>query len=1083
MLSPLHLYLLGDFRLLSGDAPVMTVNSLRQQSLLAYLVLHRTAPLDRSHLAFLLWPDATETHAHANLRKLLHQLRQAFPTIDHFLHADRLTLAWQPAADLLWTFDVLDFEQALTQAEQAERDQDTAALRQALERAAGLYHGDLLPGCYDEWIVPERDRIRQLFFQTLERLLRLLEEEREYDAAIKAARRLLRYDPLHEETYRLLMRLYALCGNRAAALRTYHTSVTVLERELGTGPSEATRAAYEALVRSDTAPVTQTGPLTARRTAPPLLGRKVEWRQLQEEWRKAASGRPHIVILTGEPGIGKTRLAEELEVWVSRQGMTTVSSRCYTALEQLAYAPVTTWLRTDALQSVLSTFDPTRLTEIARLLPEVLATHAKLPRPTSMTEGWQRQHFFEALARTLLSARQPLLLLLDDLQWCDNETLAWLQYLFRFEPGARLLLVGTVRAEELQPGHPLVAFLRALQHDRLVTEIPLGRLTAAETASLAEHITGRPLAAMVGDTLFHETEGNPLFVVEMARADTLGRHAGGQTEAKSLPLLLPPVVQAVLAERLAQLSPLARQVANVAAVIGREFSFAVLAQTSSEDEEVTVRGLDELWQRRLVREQGTGAAETYDFSHDKLRELVYASLSPTSRRLLHRRVAEAFQAVYVEDQDMVSGQIAVHYERGHLPERAIHYYLQAGEAERRIYANAAAQHAFERAVALLKTYTPGSARQAVPWMTAVQVYTSLGDLFMTTGRYEDARQAFQSAITYIPEQAYLWQARLQGRLARTWNFVSTNPHDTFHVNALQAFQAAERILQQQPEPANPVWRDEWVELHFAQLFPLRGSVDDMTATIEKVRPAIVQYGTAEQRKLFSEVEGLRNLIRSRFTASEEALASRRAALAELQQTDDMGEIGTGHLALGIILLWADHLDEAEEHLGSALRIAEQTGIVWLRTRSLTFLPFIFRKRGQVEEVRYLLARAQNTEAAQRNSIISGHYAWLALRDGNLTEAEAYAQRSVEEGRHQQMEINPFQWVGLWPLLGVALTQGKIAVAIDHVSMLLAPTQQPPPAQLRTLLETAQHAWEAGQQAEAQALLQQAVPLAEQMGYL
>src|SRR2546430_8079475 len=238
---------------------------------------------------------------------------------------------------------------------------------------------ELLPNCYDEWILPERDRWRQAFLQAAERLIALLEEERDYDAAIRAAPQLLRQDSLHEPTYRQLMRLYGLRGDRAAALRVYHTCVTVLERELGTDPSEVTRAVYESLLQSDTSPKTQTGPLALRGTEAPLLGRKAEWRHLQEAWRKAAGGHPHVVILSGEAGIGKTRLAEEIEAWVSRQGMTTASARCYAALGHLAYAPVTTWLRTEVLHAGLLTLDPIFLTEISRLLPELQAELPALP--------------------------------------------------------------------------------------------------------------------------------------------------------------------------------------------------------------------------------------------------------------------------------------------------------------------------------------------------------------------------------------------------------------------------------------------------------------------------------------------------------------------------------------------------------------------------------------------------------------------------------------------------------------------------------------------------------------------------------
>jgi DNA-binding SARP family transcriptional activator len=248
VIPTLHIQLLGDFLLVSGDVPVTAVDLPRLQSLLAYLVLHRTAPQARSHLAFLLWPDSIETQARAYLRKLVYQLRQALPDVDAFLHVDNHTLQWLPEhLGSSWTLDVLNVEQALAPPGQAEQVQDTLALRQALEQVLRLYRGDLLPSCYDEWILPERDRIRQLFFSAAERLIVLLERKREYDAAIKVGQQLLRHDPLHEETYRQVMRFYALLGNRTAALRVYHTCVTALERELATEPREATRQAYEAL--------------------------------------------------------------------------------------------------------------------------------------------------------------------------------------------------------------------------------------------------------------------------------------------------------------------------------------------------------------------------------------------------------------------------------------------------------------------------------------------------------------------------------------------------------------------------------------------------------------------------------------------------------------------------------------------------------------------------------------------------------------------------------------------------------------------------------------------------------------------
>ncbi|MBV9712070.1 MAG: AAA family ATPase, partial [Ktedonobacteraceae bacterium] len=352
MIPTLHIHLLGDFLLMSDDHPVTAVHTPRLQALLAYLVLHCTAPQARSHLAFLLWPNLTEAQAHANLRKALHRLHQALPSTSQFLHVDRQHLHWQPSrADVSWTLDVVNFEQALTQAKQAEQAQDMPLTRWALERALDLYRGDLLPSCYDEWLLPERERVRQLFLQASERLIGLLAQERDYAAAITAAQRHLRHEPLHETTYRQLMCFYAQRGDRATALRVYHTCVTVLERELAVEPSEATRQAYTSLLRTGTTSPPSPIALSPRSGGTPLVGRKQEWEQLQEAWRRGASGHPHMVILSGEAGIGKTKLAEELVMWVSRQGISTVSARCYATEGRFAYAPVMAWLHADAIQA------------------------------------------------------------------------------------------------------------------------------------------------------------------------------------------------------------------------------------------------------------------------------------------------------------------------------------------------------------------------------------------------------------------------------------------------------------------------------------------------------------------------------------------------------------------------------------------------------------------------------------------------------------------------------------------------------------------------------------------------------------
>ena len=245
----LHIKLLGNFLIASDRIPLTSIDMPRLQSLLAYLVLHHGAPQSRTRLASLLWPDSTEEQAHTNLRNLLYKLRQALPESERYLVVDRHTLLWQ--GDDSWMLDVLDFEQAVARAEQAEQEGNHVALRFALEKAVELYQGELLPDCYDDWVLPERDRLSQLFLDVLEWLLCLREQEGDYQGAIRIAQRLQRTDPLQEASYRHLMRLYAASGNRAAAVRTYQRCVAVLERELAVEPGPATRQVYEQLIHSE----------------------------------------------------------------------------------------------------------------------------------------------------------------------------------------------------------------------------------------------------------------------------------------------------------------------------------------------------------------------------------------------------------------------------------------------------------------------------------------------------------------------------------------------------------------------------------------------------------------------------------------------------------------------------------------------------------------------------------------------------------------------------------------------------------------------------------------------------------------
>jgi DNA-binding SARP family transcriptional activator len=1050
-MSSLHIHLLGDFLLLAGDnTPVTAFNVPRLQALLAYLLLKRNAPQPRQQLAFLLWPDSTEAQARANLRKLLHQLHQNLPDAERFLHADTQTVQWRP--DAPFTLDVADFERALNQAEAAQRAQDRTAELLALRSAVTAYRGDLLPNCYDEWVLPERERLLQAFLGALERLIALLEVARDFGAAIDYAQRLLRHDPLHEATYQLLMRLYAISGDRTVALRTYHTCATILERELGVEPGQAIREAYERLVHPAAPPETRFAPQTMPAEVTTLVGRTQEWEQLQAAWRAATEGRRQVVVLAGEAGIGKTRLAEELRIWVSRQGMATATARCYAAEGELAYAPVTAWLRSEAVYPALPRLDTVWLTEIARLLPELLVERPDLPPPTPLTEDWQRQRFRDALKRAVLCGQQPLLLLIDDLQWCDPETLEWLHFLLRSDPQARLLLVGTVRSEELTEEHPLIPWLIALRRGGQVRDIELAPFDAPTTAVLAAQVLGRALDLPSAAQLYAETEGNPLFVVEMVRA---GSGSDPQPRASTM--------QTVIAARLAQLSPAARDLAQIGATIGRSFTVDVLARASGGDEEMLVRGLDELWQRRIVREQGS---DSYDFSHDKIREVAYTELSAARRRLLHRRVAEALEVENTNNLDAVSGQIAMHYERAGQVERATAYYRRAAEVARQIYANAEAIDYSKRALSLLDIQREGK--------LAADLLERLGDLLELTGQHDDARDAYHRALG----SAEL-DAPVRARLLRKQGVVWTS--QGLYSEAQQACETAEAALGLAPSEQDLAWWQEWVQIQIEQmmLHYWQGHATEIGMLVEKTRPIVERYGTPAQRAGFFKGLMLMHFRRDRYVISPDTLSYAQTCLEAQRQTGDLSELAYAQFNVGFAWLWYGDLDAAEREMLAALDLAERIGDVAVQSRCLTYLTVVERKRGQVAVVQEYIGRslavAATAQIRQYIGTAKGNLAWIAWHSGNYTEARTRAQEALDLWKQLTVAYG-HQWTALWPSIGAALAQNQLDAAIDYTRQLLDPAQQRLSDDLEAILHEALEGWDHGRPQQARERLLRAVEL-------
>ena len=541
----LEVRLLGAVDVILDGRRLRAFDSLRLQRFLAVIAL-RSDLQHRSRLAFELWPDSDERQARTNLRKLLHDFRHSLPDIGEFVEIDNEIVRWIPTGPS--EVDVLRFRDAMAAGD--------------LELAARLYSGDLLPACYDDWVLDERARLRTEACGALVRLTEEAAGRDDHEATIRHAQRILDLEPTDEAAVRLQMEAHLALGDRGAALRAYHRYAEVLERDLALEPGEAMEAMYrqlrahephrEELQGRDVAPVAEV----------PFVGRELELDQLNHAWNAAREGRAHLVLVSGEPGVGKSRLALELGRRVRAEGHVVASARAYEAAGRLPWGPVVDLLRSDALQSHIDTLGTIWRAELARLLPELLEASPS-PVPGRSGDLVQRHRLFDAVRRAIVGDR-PRLLIIDDLQWCDAETIEVIGFVVRSGEEAPVLIVGTVRSEEVPEHHPLVGLVDALGHDRAVTTVPVERLDEGATAALAARLrNAEEIDPDLAAQLWAETEGNPLFVIEVLRA---GVSPEGRQAA------LTPTMRAVLAARLGQLPDGARRLAEVAAVVGRSFS-------------------------------------------------------------------------------------------------------------------------------------------------------------------------------------------------------------------------------------------------------------------------------------------------------------------------------------------------------------------------------------------------------------------------------------------------------------------------------------------------------------------------------
>lgn len=751
MAARLSLEVLGPVRV-ELDGAALVVDTRKAIALLAYLAVS-DRPASRTTLAALLWPESDEPGAHGALRRTLSVLNRALGGTGLAIERQSVGLR---AGDL--DVDLWQFRTDLARVREHDHavEESCPHCLGLLDQAITLDRGEFMAGFalrssaeFDDWQASQAEAYRRELTGALERLARGRMAGGAWQAAIAAARRWLELDSLHEPAQRLLMSALAAAGEPAAALRQYRECVRILDRELGVSPLAETTALaetirdgrFEVLARPvDRAPnlgvraepsVSQ--PVSPARPDSALVGRTAELAALVAAYR-AVGPEGRLLLIEGEAGIGKTRLAAALAERVRGGGGAVVMAQAYGGETGIAFAPIVELIHSGmgapGAAARLNAVSRDALGEVARLVPWLPGSPD--PRGAPPGEPFGRGRLFEALADVLVALAdgpQPGLLIVDDVHRADVSTVEFVGYLARRLRTRPVVLAITWRPEEMEPGAREV-ILASAEREGLVARIDLSRLDRGQVAELATVTLGQPIEMALAESLFERSEGLPLYVAEVL--------ASRDWSAERMP----DGILALLRDRIDAGSAIARQILSAAAVIGRSFDLDIVRAASGRADEEAVDGLDELITRRLIHETGFDdrGGVRYDFTHGRLRDVAYDRLSLARRRLLHGRVADAMIGATETGSDIGRWSLIAHHQAlAGRSMQAADAHRQAGDAARSVFANAEAREHLEAALAL-----------GHPAVAAI--HGALGEVLTLLGDYDGAIAHLETALALaVPE--------------------------------------------------------------------------------------------------------------------------------------------------------------------------------------------------------------------------------------------------------------------------------------------------------------------------------------------
>jgi DNA-binding SARP family transcriptional activator len=765
--------ILGPLEVRDGNR-VLPVGGGQRRALLALLLLSVNETVSRDRLMYHLWGEHPPSTAAKALQGHVSALRKLLEPDRPPGTGGRVLVTRGGGYELRLEDERLDlerFERLRNEGRRALAEGDPVRAASRLREALALWRGPPLADfAYEPFAQTEIARLEELRLTTLEDRLEADLASNAHGELVGELEALVREHPLRERLRGQLMLALYRAGRQAEALDVYQASRQALVEELGIEPGRRLRELHQAILRQepglDRATTAEAPPKVGTDTARGVfVGREAELAELRTGLENALGGRGRLIMLVGEPGIGKSRLADELIHHARGRGAQVLTGRCWEAGGAPAYWPWTQSLRAyvraaepEALVAQLGVGAP----DLAQIVPELRDIFPGLPEPPSIESDGARFRLFDATAEFLRSASesQPLVFVLDDLHAADAPSLLLLQFLTRELGSARLLIVAACRDVDPVPGEALSDLLAAVAREPVTRRLSLTGLGEQDVVEFVRLTASGIASSELVAALHEETEGNPFFLGEMVRLlDVEGVRSNVISDGR---LSIPKSVRDVIARRLTHLSEECNRLLTLASVYGREFVLGALGRMSGVSEDELLETLDEAMAARVVSDV-PGAPGRLRFAHVLIRDTLFEALTPPRRVQLHRRAVEALEALYGHEPGPHLAELANHSIGGTDFAKGLDYARRAGDRSLALLAYEEAARLYTMALRALHLSDHPDER------TRCELLLSLGVAEGRAGNTPAANTALLDAAAIarrlgMPRQLALAAAEYSGRM-------------------------------------------------------------------------------------------------------------------------------------------------------------------------------------------------------------------------------------------------------------------------------------------------------------------------------